>query len=112
MNINENMFCDFRQPSIVIKNTLTVLKKRKRWGKALRKPFHIQLTPFRVLLWNYPVLSAKGASLTSSCSAGWQGMVFTHPSMAAPALPLLNSFNFWLRFKSLPVTLNRPRAGN
>lgn len=34
MNINENMFCDFRQPSIVIKNTLTVLKKKKGWGKG------------------------------------------------------------------------------
>lgn len=34
MNINENMFCDFRQPSIVMKNTLTVLKKRKGWGKG------------------------------------------------------------------------------
>lgn len=105
MNINENMFCDFRQPSIVIKNTLTVLKRR--WGEALQKAFHIQLTLFGVLLWNYPVLSVKGASLTSSCWAvGWQRMVFTHPSMAAPAPLLLNSFNLWLQFKALPVTLN------
>lgn len=34
MNINENMFCDFRQPSIVIKNTLTVLEKRKGVGEG------------------------------------------------------------------------------
>lgn len=39
MNINENMFCDFRQPSIVIKNTLTVLKKRKRLGEGSAKAF-------------------------------------------------------------------------
>lgn len=45
MNINENMFCDFRQPSIVIKNTLTVLKKREGGGRVC-KAFHIPLTLF------------------------------------------------------------------
>lgn len=93
MNINENMFCDFRQPSIVIKNTPTVLKKRKRWGKALQKAFHVQLTPFCVCCVKWPWAECERCSPELQLLGGLAGDA-AHCSSETPVTSGDNSSHF------------------